>query len=190
PRAGLLGAGAILAAYALPQRTSPTARGKFLAASVLCKNVPDPPPGIPPLPATSTTQETLRQKLEMHRAAASCAVCHQIMDPLGFGMENFDTTGQYRTMDNGLPIDATGTLGSMMFDGLAQLGATIAQQPVTSPCLVSKVYTFAEGRALTGHDNPALDGLATTFSKNGNHVDQLLLDLVSSDAFRFVTPDQ
>ncbi|HSZ83169.1 MAG TPA: DUF1592 domain-containing protein, partial [Polyangia bacterium] len=143
PRAGLLGAGAILAAYALPQRTSPTARGKFLAASVLCKNVPDPPPGIPPLPAMSTAQTTLRQKLEMHRAAASCSVCHQIMDPLGFGMENFDTTGQYRTMDNGLPIDATGTLGGMMFDGLAQLGATIAQQPVTAPCLVSKVYTFA-----------------------------------------------
>ena len=190
PRAGLLGAGAILAAYALPQRTSPTARGKFLAASVLCKNVPDPPPGIPPLPATSTAQTTLRQKLEMHRAAASCAVCHSIMDPLGFGMENFDTTGQYRTMDNGLPIDATGTLGSMMFNGLAQLGATIAQQAVTAPCLVSKVYTFAEGRALTGHDDPALDGLATTFAKNGNHVDQLLLDLVSSDAFRFVTPDQ
>jgi hypothetical protein len=61
PRAGLLGAGAILAAYALPQRTSPTARGKFLAASVLCKNVPDPPPGIPPLPAMSTAQTTLRQ---------------------------------------------------------------------------------------------------------------------------------
>jgi len=190
PRAGLLGAGAILAAYALPQRTSPTARGKFLAASVLCKNVPDPPPGIPPLPAMSTAQTTLRQKLEMHRAAASCAVCHQIMDPLGFGMENFDTTGQYRTMDNGLPIDATGMLGGMMFNGLAQLGATIAQQPVTAPCLVSKVYTFAEGRTLTGHDDPALDGLATTFAKNGNHVDQLLLDLVSSDAFRFVTPDQ
>jgi uncharacterized protein DUF1592/uncharacterized protein DUF1588/uncharacterized protein DUF1595/uncharacterized protein DUF1585/uncharacterized protein DUF1587 len=190
PRAGLLGAGAILAAYALPQRTSPTARGKFLAASVLCKNVPDPPPGIPPLPAMSTAQTTLRQKLEMHRAAASCSVCHSIMDPLGFGMENFDTTGQYRTMDNGLPIDATGTLGGVMFDGLAQLGATIAQQGVTSPCLVSKVYTFAEGRALTGHDSPALDGLATTFAKNGNHVDQLLLDLVSSDAFRFVTPDQ
>ncbi|HEX4405758.1 MAG TPA: DUF1592 domain-containing protein [Polyangia bacterium] len=190
PRAGLLGAGAILAAYALPQRTSPTARGKFLAASVLCKNVPDPPPGIPPLPAMSSAQTTLRQKLEMHRAAASCAVCHQIMDPLGFGMEKFDTTGQYRTMDNGLPIDATGTLGSTMFDGLAPLGAAIAQQPVTAPCLVSKVYTFAEGRALTGHDNPALDALATTFTKNGNHVDQLLLDLVSSDAFRFVTPDQ
>ena len=112
------------------------------------------------------------------------------MDPIGFAFENYDGIGQYRTMDNGLPIDATGTVGTTSLNGLAQLGAAIGQQPVTAPCLVSKVYTFAEGRTLTGHDNPALDGLATSFAKNGNHVDQLLLDLVSSDAFRFVTPDQ
>ena len=191
PRAGLLGAGAILAAYALPQRTSPTARGKFVATSLLCKNVPDPPPGVPPLPAmTSTMPQTLRQTLEMHRSAASCAACHSIMDPLGFGMETFDTTGQYRTMDNGLPIDATGTVGTTSFNGLASLGAAISQQDVTAPCFVSKLYTYAEGRTLTGHDATSLDGLATGFQKEGNHVDQLLLDLVSSDAFRFVTPDQ
>jgi hypothetical protein len=112
------------------------------------------------------------------------------MDPLGFGMETFDGAGQYRTKDNGQPIDASGMLNGVTFDGLAGLGSVIRGAAVTGPCLVSKLYTFAEGRALDGHDGPALDALATTFAKNGNHVDQLLLDLVTSDAFRFVTPDQ
>jgi hypothetical protein len=112
------------------------------------------------------------------------------MDPIGFGMETFDGAGQYRTTDNGHPIDATGTLDGASFDGLAQLGAAIHADAATGPCLVSKLLTFAEGRRLSTHDAPALDALATTFAKAGNHVDQLMLDLVSSDAFRFVTPDQ
>jgi hypothetical protein len=190
PRAGLLGSGAILAAFALPQRTSPTARGKFVATSLLCKVIPDPPPGIPPLPAMAGTTSTLRQKLETHRAAASCAVCHSVMDPIGFGMETFDGAGQYRTKDNGQALDATGTLDGATFDGLAPLGAAIHANAATAPCLVSKLYTFAEGRTLTGHDAPALDALAAAFAANGNRVDRLLADVVSSDAFRFVTPDK
>jgi hypothetical protein len=190
PRVGLLGAGAILSAYALPQRTSPTARGKFVATALLCKTIPDPPPGVPPLPAMASSASTLRQKLVAHRQAASCSACHALMDPIGFGMEGFDGAGQYRTQDNGLPIDASGSLDGAAFDGLAKLGAAVHDHAATAPCLVSKLYTFAEGRRLTGHDAAALDALATTFAKNGNRVDQLLLDLVTSDAFRFVTPDQ
>jgi hypothetical protein len=189
PRVGLLGAGAILAAYALPQRTSPTARGKFVATALLCRNVPDPPPGVPPLPAMADASSTLRQKMETHRSAASCSACHALMDPIGFGMEPFDGAGQYRTQDNGHPIDASGTLDGKTFDGLAALGSIIHDDAVTGPCLVSKLLTFAEGRRLSGHDAPALDALATTFAKGGNRVDQLMLDLVTSDAFRFVTPD-
>jgi hypothetical protein len=111
------------------------------------------------------------------------------MDPLGFGMETFDGAGQYRTQDNGHPIDATGTLDGKSFDGLAGLEAAVHDDAVTAPCLVSRVLTFAQGRQLSGHDAPALDALAAAFAKNGNRVDQLMLDLVTSDAFRFVTPD-
>jgi hypothetical protein len=189
PRVGLLGAGAILAAYALPQRTSPTARGKFVATALLCKTIPDPPPGVPPLPAMADASSTMRTRMETHRAAASCSACHALMDPIGFGMETFDGAGQFRTQDNGHPIDATGTLDGKSFDGLATLGAIVHDEAVTGPCLVSKLLTFAEGRQLSGHDAPALDALAAAFAKGGNHVDQLMLDLVTSDAFRFVTPD-
>jgi hypothetical protein len=189
PRVGLLGAGAILSAYAHPQRTSPTERGKFVAINLLCKSIPEPPPGVPPLPAVTGGTATVRQTLEMHRTAASCSVCHSIMDPIGFGMETFDGAGQYRTTDNTLPIDATGTLDGVSFNGLAELGAAVQKDAVAGPCLVSKLYTFAEGRTLSSHDAGALDALAATFAKSGNHVDQLMLDVVTNDAFRYVTPD-
>jgi hypothetical protein len=188
PRVGLLGAGAILSAYALPQRTSPTARGKFVATSLLCKIVPPPPPGVPPLPAMAEAGATMRERMTMHRTAMSCAACHALMDPIGFGMETFDGAGRFRTMDNGKAIDATGTLDGVPFDGLAQLGAAVRAQPVAGPCLVSRFYAYSQGRALNTADAPALDALATRFASAGNHVDQLLVDLVASDAFRFVQP--
>ena len=110
------------------------------------------------------------------------------MDPIGFGMENFDSAGLPRTMDNGQPIDATGTLDGMAFNGLASLGAALHKEAVAGPCLVDKMYTYAQGRAVNAADAAALDGLATRFAQNSTHADQMLLDLVTSDAFRFVTP--
>jgi Protein of unknown function (DUF1592)/Protein of unknown function (DUF1588)/Protein of unknown function (DUF1595)/Protein of unknown function (DUF1585)/Protein of unknown function (DUF1587) len=187
-RVGLLGAGAVLAAFALPQRTSPTTRGRFVDLALLCRTVPDPPPGVPPLPAMAAAGSTLRQRLTLHRSAAACASCHALMDPIGFGMETFDSAGQHRTTDNGQPIDATGTLDGTAFDGLASLGAAVHKEGVAGPCLVDKMYTYAQGRTVNTQDAPALDGLATRFAQNGNRVDQLLLDLVSGDSFRFVTP--
>jgi hypothetical protein len=189
PRVGLLGSGAILAAYALPQRTSPTQRGKFIAEKLLCYNIPPPPPGVPPLPSMAGSNATLRQTLEAHRSAPQCASCHAIMDPLGFGLENFDSAGQYRTTDNGQPVDATGSVGGVAFDGLAQMATALRQQSVAGPCLVSKVYENALGRTLLSADGAALDALAHDFAASGNRLDQLLVSLVSSDAFRFVQPN-
>jgi hypothetical protein len=188
PRVGLLGAGAILSTYALPQRTSPTARGRFVATSLLCRTIPDPPPGIPPLPERADAGATLRETLTMHRTNPSCASCHAVMDPIGFGMETFDGAGKFRTLENGKPIDATGILDGMPFDGLAQLGAVLRKDAVSGPCLVSRMYAYAQGRAPNNHDATAIDGLSTRFAAGGNRVDQLILDLVSTDAFRFVEP--
>jgi hypothetical protein len=189
PRVGLLGAGAILAGYALPQRTSPTQRGKFIVNQLLCIYIPPPPPGVPPLPSTAGSNATLRQTLEAHRSAPQCSSCHAIMDPLGFGLEYFDGAAQYRTTDNGQPIDATGSLGGVAFNGLAQMATALRQQPVAGPCLVSKVYENALGRTLLGADGATLDSLAKSFADGGNRVDQLLVSLASSDGFRFVQPN-
>jgi hypothetical protein len=188
PRVGLLGAGAILAAQAMPDRTSPVLRGLFVDEMLLCKLVPPPPPGVPPLPAQSSTNQTVRQQMVAHRAQPQCAACHGLMDPIGFGMENFDATGQYRTTDKAQPIDATGTLDGLDFANLAELGTAVRKNPAMAPCLVANMYVNALGRSVTGLDAAAIDSLTKQFATAGNRVDQLLVSLVSNDSFRFVAP--
>jgi hypothetical protein len=189
PRVGLLGAGAILAGHGLPTRTSPTSRGKFINTALLCRTIPPPPDNVPPLAdVTDAPNTTLRQRLTMHRTAPQCASCHALMDPIGFGMDMFDTSATYRTTDNGQAIDATGVLDGMAFDGLAQLGNVLRREAVAGPCVVAKVYTYLQGRSINGKDASAIDTLATHFAGSGNQVHQLLLELVTSDSFRFVEP--
>lgn len=194
-RLGLLGTGAVLAGHALPQRTSPTARGKFVAEALLCRTVPPPPNNVPPLPAMPEPGQTLRQRLEAHRASPACSGCHALMDPMGFGMEDFDSVGQYRTMDGTSPVDPTGTLtgpglDGSAFKGLAELGAALRKQPVLGPCLVSKLYAESQGRSATELDRPSITQLASGFSGSHNRVDQLILGLVQSESFRFVEPSK
>jgi hypothetical protein len=188
-RAGILGSGAILTGMALPERTMPTRRGKFVRETLLCQTVPPPPPDVmAQLPPPRNPNDTIRQILTDHRTNPSCATCHALMDPVGFGMENFDGVGRFRTMDKGKPIDATGDLDGVPFDGLAQLATALRNATVAGPCLVSKLYTHALGRPPVERDGTVLNKLAGSFATGGNHLDQLMLDLVASDGFRFVEP--
>jgi len=189
-RAGLLGAGAILAGHGLPQRNSPTARGKFVSEMVLCRNIPPPPNNVPPLPPQAGPEVTMRQRLAVHRSAPVCASCHTMMDPIGFGMEDFDSVGLHRMMEGTSPVDATGALEGVgldgsTFDGLAELGAALRRQPVVGPCLVSKVFAEALGRRAMRPDGASLEQLSTGFSDSHNRMDQLLVALVTSESFRF-----
>jgi hypothetical protein len=192
-RAGLLGAGAILAGHALPHRTSPTERGKFVSEMLLCRSVLPPPDDVPPLAPPARPEMTLRQRLELHRTAPSCASCHAKMDPIGFGMEDFDGVGRHRTMDGTSPVDASGVLegrglDGSSFTGLAELGAALRRQPVLAPCLVSKVFAKALGRSALYVDSAALEELMASFAEHRHRFDQLLISLAVSDAFRFVEP--
>jgi hypothetical protein len=189
PRAGILGSGAILTGMALPERTMPTRRGKFIREALLCQIVPPPPPSVmAQLPPNRNPNDTIRKILTDHRSNAACAGCHALMDPIGLGLEAFDGVGSFRTMDKGQPVDATGNLDGVPFNGLAELGKALRSAPVAGPCLVSKLYTQALGRAPVERDALVLDALATRFAAGGNRFDQLLLDLVASDGFRFVEP--
>jgi hypothetical protein len=188
-RVGLLGAGAILAGHGYPQRTSPTARGKFINEMVLCRTVPPPPPGVPPFPEAAGTNTTARQRLTVHRSDAKCASCHAVMDPIGFGLENFDTAAKFRTLDNGQPVDASGDLDGEKFTDLATLGAALRKEAVTLPCLVSKMYANALGRTPIELDSAAIDRLTSPFASS-HHIDELLVNLVTSDSFRFVEPSK
>ncbi|HVY29528.1 MAG TPA: DUF1588 domain-containing protein [Polyangiaceae bacterium] len=187
PRVGLLGSGAMLAANGLPQRTSPTLRGRFVSEQLLCKTVPPPPANVnltaldmPPAGAS------VRVVLEQHRKNPSCAACHALMDPIGLGLENFDSVGSYRTMENGAPIDATGELDGAAFKDEASLSTALRNHPNAASCFVTKLYEHAQGRAPLAVDAAVIDSLAKQFDANGHRADQLLVEIASSDAFRFV----
>jgi hypothetical protein len=188
PRVGILGAAAILAGHARAQRTSPTLRGKFVDNRLLCRTIPPPPPGVSPLPAMALPGSTVRQILTAHRSQPQCAGCHSLMDPLGFAMENFDSSGAYRTMDNGQPIDASGTLDGVPFTNLAQLETALQKNPATGPCMVTNMYENALGRVPVSVDDNTLNQLAGPFSLAGNRLGQLLVNVAGSDGLRFVAP--
>jgi hypothetical protein len=185
-RLGLLGSGAILAANGLPQRTSPTLRGRFVSQQLLCKTVP-PPPGnvdttvLNTLPPGSSVKAVLAE----HRKNAACASCHQMMDPVGLGLENFDSVGAYRTTENNAPIDATGDLDGAAFKDEASLSTALRNHADAAACFVTKLYEQAQGRTPLDVDDPVLASLSKQFDQ-GHRADQLLLDIVSSDAYRFV----
>jgi Protein of unknown function (DUF1588)/Protein of unknown function (DUF1592)/Protein of unknown function (DUF1595)/Protein of unknown function (DUF1585)/Protein of unknown function (DUF1587) len=187
PRVGLLGAGAILASNGLPQRSSPTLRGRFVAQQLLCKVVPPPPPNVNTsvldmLPPGSSVKATL----EAHRQSAACAACHALMDPVGLGLENFDSVGAYRTADNDVPIDATGSLDGVAFQDEASLAKVLRNHPQAASCFVGKLYEQAQGREPLPVDGPVVAALSKQFEMSGHRADQLLLDIASNDAYRFV----
>jgi hypothetical protein len=182
-RAGILGQAALIAAQSQADRTSPTRRGIFILESLLCTTPPSPPPGInTDIPVDPTL--TARQQLEEHRANATCALCHAMFDPLGLALEHFDPIGRYRETENGLAIDATGSVNGMSFDGEAQLGAVLRQDPKVVACLMRNFYRNANGRAEDDKDAAQIDGLVQSLAARNYVWSGLLADFVASDAFR------
>ena len=182
-RAGILGQAAVIAAQSQPNRTAPTRRGVFILESLLCTTPPSPPAGVNTNIPVDTTKTT-RQQLEAHRAMASCAACHSLFDPLGLAMEHFDPIGQYRATENGLAIDATGTIDGMSFDGEAQLGSTLAQDARVTNCLMRNFYRNVNGRVDDVTDAAQVTSLVQTLATRGYVWRNLLADFVASDAFR------
>jgi hypothetical protein len=182
-RAGILGQAAVIAAQSQPNRTSPTRRGIFILESFLCTTPPSPPAGVKTDIPVDTTMTT-RQQLTAHRAMASCASCHTLFDPLGLAMEHFDPIGRYRATENGLAIDATGTVDGMSFDGEAQLGSALAQDARVMNCLMGNFYRNVNGRVDDVADAAQVTSLVQTLATRGYVWRDLLADFVASDAFR------
>lgn len=189
-RRGLLTQGALLSINAHPDRTSPVLRGKFVVTALLCKDVPPPPPTVNTMvEADNTGGKTLRQVLEQHLFSPSCKTCHSLMDPMGFAMENYDAIGAYRTTDNSLPVDATGTLPTtgQSFNGLVELTQIIAKDPAFPACVSSKLYTYALGRGLvkdpTHLDTSALSTMTNKFTTGGLKFQDLVAGVVNSPTF-------
>ena len=182
-RAGILGQAAVLAGHSQPDHNSPTRRGVFISGTFLCQTPPPPPDGlITTLPTDSSL--TARQKMELHRTSPSCKACHGLFDPLGFGLEHFDSIGKYRANEGGLTIDSTGTLDNVAFDGAAQLGAAFRQSARAMSCMMSNFYRNANGVEDATSDSAQIDALGKTLASKGYVWRDLVAEFVVSDAFR------
>jgi hypothetical protein len=148
---GILSQGGFLTRLATPNSSSPTQRGVFVLRSLMCKDVGSPPPNVPNIPVP-TGNVTTRQRYEKQHALGGCATCHSMMDPIGFGLENFDGVGVFRTQEGGKPIDASGTilaLGGTAFNGPADLAQKLATAPELSQCFAAQLTAYVLGVSVT-----------------------------------------
>jgi hypothetical protein len=185
-RGGLLGMSAVLALTSHTNRTSPTLRGKYVLDVVLGTPPPPPPPGVSAIDEAKTPKElkTFRDKLAAHATQAACAGCHAKIDPLGFGLENFDAIGRWRP--SGRDIDASGKLPTgEAFNGPKELKAVLLKKkPRFVENVVEKLLTFALGRELTPADGPAVKAVAADLEKGGYKFDVLVLGVAKSFPFQ------
>jgi mono/diheme cytochrome c family protein len=186
-RGGILGQASVLTVSSYPTRTSVVIRGQYLLGNFLGSPVPPPPAGVPPLDESAVgTAASLRQQMEKHRADPACATCHNKMDPLGFGLENYDGIGHWRTLDGKFPVDASGTLpNGTSFGSPAEMRALLASQlPEFSRCLIEKMLTYALGRGLTPSDRPAVTQINRAMASSGYRFQTLLYEIVHSVPFQ------
>jgi hypothetical protein len=188
-RGGILGMPGILAATSFPNRTSPVKRGVWVLEQVLGDHVPPPPPDVPALEKQdqlAVANLTLRQRTELHRTNAVCANCHQTLDPIGFGLENFDAIGRWRDREeNGGLIDASGELpGGMRFSCPKELKAIIAGRSEDfSRNLVERLLAYALCRRLEGYDEIVVDGLMQDIAADGYRMQTLISAIMTSYPF-------
>jgi hypothetical protein len=176
PRAGLLTTGAFLSIMAHPALTSPAARGKFVSERLLCIQIPPPPASVDTTIPPPEGPETKRERFERHTTDPTCAGCHQLMDPMGLSLEEFDAIGRHRRSEivvfDGseyeVPLDTSGSLGGVAFDDARQMSAVIADDPAFLQCVTRQLLRQALGRELESTEDVALEALAATFAE-GNY---------------------
>ena len=190
-RGGLLGRAGILAMYSHATITSPVLRGKFVLINVLCEDIPPPPPGIPELEeAPEGEMRTIRQQLERHRADPVCAGCHDRIDPPGLALEHFDPIGRYRTLDHGLPVDASWAMMGGEGSGADELGTLLASSDQVGACFARRLYRFGTGHLETRGELPGVRALEDEAAEGGYRLRAIAVAMVTSEGFRYASfPD-
>ncbi len=192
-RGGILTQGSFLTVTSPGTRTSPVKRGQWVLARLLATNVPPPPPDVPPITAAVPSDKmTFRQKLDAHANNPACSGCHYLMDPIGYGLENYDGVGEWRTIDNGLPVDSSGALpGGQMFNGAKDLEALLRQSASLPNAVVQYLLSYALGRSITSTsdtwaaDECAVGAFATAFqSTDQGRMSAFVARVEGSDAMR------
>ncbi|HTN77667.1 MAG TPA: DUF1592 domain-containing protein, partial [Pirellulaceae bacterium] len=187
PRGGLLTQASILTVTSNPGRTSPVKRGKWILENLLNEPPPPPPPGVPELEKQKALTGTLRQQMQQHRENPSCKSCHEVMDSLGFALENYDGIGAFREKDSGLPIDASGEFPSgEKFTGASELRQLLLQtkQKQFVECAIEKMLTYALGRGLEYYDHCTVTEIEAKLAKNDHRFAALVVEVVRSYPFQ------
>jgi hypothetical protein len=188
PRGGVTTMAGVLTVTAMPSRTSPVKRGKFVLEQLLASPPPPPPPNVMPLSERrdEVKKGSVRQRFEAHRADASCVACHARMDPIGFAMENFDGIGRWRDKDGDFAIDAAGALPEgESFNGPTELRKVLmTRKDEFVRAMVEKMLTYALGRGLQNADRRTVREIAADVAKDGYRFSALVNGIVASDAFQ------
>jgi hypothetical protein len=188
-RRGLLGEGSVLAVTSYPNRTSPVLRGKWILENILGTPPPPPPPNVPTLKENSEGGKimSVRERLEEHRKNPACASCHRVMDPLGFSLDNFDATGEWRTKEAvGVPVDASGQLADgTPVDGPVALRNALLKHPEQFVrTMTEKLLTYGLGRGLEYYDMPVVRSVARDAARQNYRFSSLITGIVKSSAFQ------
>ncbi len=186
-RGGLLRHGSILTVTSYATRTSPVIRGHWILANLVGAPPPPPPPNVPSLDDNTVSASLpIRARLAEHRKNPACASCHNVMDPVGFALENFDAVGRWRTTEDRQPIDASGGLpdGSTA-NGVAALERGLLQRPeLFAGTLSEKLLIFALGRGVAPHDAPAVRQIVRRAHTDNYRFSSLILGIVNSTPFQ------
>jgi len=187
-RAGMLTQPAFLSVFSHPNVNSPTRRGLFVQERLLCTEIQPPPPDVQVMPPAPTEGQTLREWLEQnHNENESCAGCHALMDPIGFAFERFDAIGQFRQLDNGLPIDSSGDVpGVGTFANAAELAAIVRNDPRTPNCAVRNLYRVTLGHEEGIDQIDGINALDASFAASDFDYKGLMVELTVSPLFRLV----
>jgi mono/diheme cytochrome c family protein len=189
-RRGLLGQGSLLTVTSESNRTSPVKRGKWILETILGTPPPTPPPNVPALKENDESGRdatTLRARLALHRAAATCSTCHSVMDPLGLALENFDAVGRWRTKELGGAIDPGGQLADgTTVNGAIELRQALLRKPEQFVgTMTEKMLIYALGRGLEAYDMPVVRDIARQAGANGNRFSSVVLGIAKSTPFQY-----
>jgi hypothetical protein len=189
-RSGVLGHGSFLVATSKPAETSPTERGLFVRNHFLGQEVPPPPPGVnTSLPEiTADKPMTNRERLQVHLNSEACSSCHRLIDPIGFGFEEYDAIGGFEAQPrkdevNDGPLAYVRGIENSGFSTPKQLGEILANNEACQRCIVKQLFRYAFGREEAAGDQPVIDEMLTRFRGSGFRFRELLIALVTSDLF-------
>jgi mono/diheme cytochrome c family protein len=193
-RVGLLGHGSIHTVTSYPNRTSPVLRGKYILTNILGTPPPAPPPNVPALEENAPGKEarSVRARLQEHRANPVCATCHNVMDPIGFALENFDAVGAWRTKEPGGAIDSSGQMANgTPVNGPETLRAALTAEPEHFVGIVTeKLLTYALGRGLEAFDMPTVRSIVRDAANDDYKFSAVVLGIANSTAFRMKAAQQ